>query len=182
MVLVFLANGFEIVEATAPIDMLRRAKIEVLTVGIGGKEIESSCGIKVIANITEKEVNLEDAEMIVLPGGMPGTINLGNSDFVKQAIAHCKQNNKFMAAICAAPSVLGENGVLEGIKATCFPGFEDKLIGAEYTGNPVEVVGKIVTARGAGVAVTFGLALVELLKGKQVAIDVNNAIQSVEKY
>lgn len=182
MVLVFLANGFEIVEATAPIDMLRRAKIEVLTVGIGGKEIESSCGMKVIADITEEQADLEKAEMIVLPGGMPGTINLGSSDFVKQAIAHCKQNNKFMGAICAAPSILGENGILNGIKATCFPGFEDKLIGAEYTGNPVEVVDKVVTARGAGVAVTFGLTLVELLKSRQAAEEVNNAIQSAEKY
>ena len=158
MVYVFLANGFEETEAIAPIDILRRCELDVVTVGVGEEVITSSHGISVIPDITEVDfVPSEEIDMIVLPGGMPGTLNLEKSRTVQEAIDYCTENGKYIGAICAAPSVLGKKNLLKGKKATCFPGFEDFLLGAEFTGAPVELDGKIITARGAGVAVEFGL-------------------------
>ena len=122
MVLVFLANGFEETEATAPIDILRRNGREVVTVCIGEEVITSSHGITVVPDVTEVDVAMSDEiEMIVLPGGMPGTLNLEKSRTVQDAIDYCSSNGKYIAAICAAPSVIGKKGLLKGKKATCFP-------------------------------------------------------------
>lgn len=166
MIYVFLANGFEEMEALAPIDCLRRAGKQVTIVAVGGAAIRSSHGVNIIPDLTEQEIRLDDGvEMIVLPGGMPGTLNLENSEQVQRAIAYCTAHDKWIAAICAAPSILGHLGLLEGKKATCFEGFEAQLKGADVTGEPVCVDGKIVTARGAGVALQFGLKLTELLCG-----------------
>lgn len=169
MIYVFLANGFEEIEAMAPVDCLRRAGKKVVTVGIGGKVISGSHNIPVTADITEEEVVFDQSiEMIVLPGGMPGTLNLGQSETVQKALQFCAEQDKWIAAICAAPSVLGRAGLLKGKKATVYPGFEREMGGAKLSHDTVCTDGKIVTAKGAGVALDFGLKLVECLLGKEV--------------
>ncbi|MDE6500940.1 MAG: DJ-1/PfpI family protein [Ruminococcus sp.] len=162
MIYVFLANGFEETEALAPVDLLRRAGKNVVTVGVGDKVITGSHGIPVIADTTVGEITLDDSlEMIVLPGGMPGTLNLEKSEHVQNAVDYCVSNNKFIGAICAGPSILGHKGLLNGKKAVCYTGFETQLTGAIIGDCAVETDGIFITARGAGVAVEFGLKLVE---------------------
>ena len=164
MVYEFLANGFEETEALVPVDMLRRCGITVKTVGIGNNVITGSHGIPVITDITDSEVVMsDDVEMIILPGGMPGTLNLEHSVTVKNAINYCSDNNIYIAAICAAPSILGHMGLLKGKKAVCFEGYESQLEGAEVLYDSVCVDGKIITARGAGVSLDFALKLIETL-------------------
>ncbi|MBR1724298.1 MAG: DJ-1/PfpI family protein, partial [Ruminococcus sp.] len=125
MVYVFLANGFEELEALSPIDVLRRSGVETVTVGVGGKEITAAHGVRFVTDITADEIKLDDKlEMIVLPGGMPGTNNLEASAQVQSAIDYCAENDRYFAAICAAPKILGAKGLLRGRKAICFPGFE----------------------------------------------------------
>ncbi|MBQ9383624.1 MAG: DJ-1/PfpI family protein [Ruminiclostridium sp.] len=180
MILVFLANGFEETEAIAPIDILRRNGQKVVTVGIGEEVITSSHGITVVPDVTEVDIAASDEiDMIVLPGGMPGTLGLEGSRTVQDMIDYCAENGKYIAAICAAPSIIGKKGLLKGKKATCFPGFEDFLEGAEFTGEPVEHDGNIITARGAGVALEFGLKLVEVLSGKPAADKLKEAMRCV---
>ena len=180
MVLVFLANGFEETEAIAPIDILRRNGKEVVTVGIGEEVITSSHGVTVVTDVTEVDIAMSDEiEMIVLPGGMPGTLNLEKNRTVQDTIEYCAENGKYIAAICAAPSIIGRKGLLKGKRATCFPGFEEFLEGAEFTGEPVEWDGNIITARGAGVATQFGLKLVEVLSGKPAADKIQEAMRCV---
>ena len=164
MVYVFLADGFEEVEALTPIDLLRRVGVEVITAGVGKKEITGAHNIIVKADILASEVVAEDADMIFLPGGWPGTPNLQADGNVQKAIDIMVKNDRYIAAICAAPMILGERGFLKGKNATCFTGFEDKLIGANYNGAPVCVDGKIITARSAGVALDFAFELVRILK------------------
>lgn len=167
MVYVFLANGFEEIEALAAVDILRRAEIDLKTVGIGSNIIRGSHDIPVITDLDSNEIELnEQLEMIVLPGGMPGTFNLEENSNVQKAIEYCLDNNKYISAICAAPSILGHKGILDGKEATCFPGFEKELGQAVYSSNLVVNDGKITTAKGAGCAVKFGLKLVELLVSK----------------
>ena len=153
MIYVFLANGFEEVEALAPVDMLRRAKQEVTTVGVTGKIVTGSHHIPVTADITAEELQIGgDMDMIVLPGGMPGTLNEEASPVVQAVIDYCVANDRWIGAICAAPSILGHKGVLNGKTATCYTGFEKELTGAEIGSDGVIRDGKIITARGAGVA------------------------------
>lgn len=164
MIYVYLAKGFEETEAIAPIDLLRRAEKDVVTVGVGDNIIVGSHGIPVITDTIAQEAPLTDeVEMIVLPGGMPGTLNLEKNSYVQQAIDFCVENGKLIGAICAAPSILGHKGILNGKKAVCYTGFEDQLKGAEIGTEGVVRDGNIITARGAGVAVDFGLKLVEAL-------------------
>ena len=128
MIYVFLADGFEETEAIAPIDLLRRAGKDVVTVGVGDNIIRGSHGIPVVTDTIAQEAPLTDElEMIVLPGGMPGTLNLEKSDYVQRAIDYCVSNNKYIGAICAAPSILGHMGLLKGRKAVCYEGFEAQL-------------------------------------------------------
>ena len=115
MVYIFLADGFEIIEAMSPLDMLKRAKIDVKTVGVTGKVVTSSCGVQVVSDMEIAEFDFYDVEAIVLPGGMPGTLNLEKSEQVQAAIDYCSKNGRFIAAICAAPSILGHKGLLKGI-------------------------------------------------------------------
>ena len=178
MVYVFLANGFEESEALVPVDMLRRAKIDVTTVGVTGKVVTSSHKIPVTADITIDEFkNGNDVEMVVLPGGMPGTLNLEADSTVQSAIDYANENGKFIAAICAAPSILGHKGLLNGKKAISYKGFKKELKGAEIaTDEGVVQDGKIITARGAGVATQFGFKLVEVLKGIETSEAVKAAI------
>ena len=170
MIYVFLAEGFEETEAITPIDCLRRAGHQVMTVGIGGKTVTGSHGIPVTADLTAEAAALSDAlEMIVLPGGMPGTLNLAKSSTVQSAIRFCCEHGKKLAAICAAPSVFGDLGLLKGHRAVCVPGFEEHLTGAEVGTEPVCVSGNFITSRGAGTAMDFGLRLVAVLDGPEKA-------------
>ena len=168
MIYVFLANGFEEVEALTPVDLLRRCELEVTTVGIGGTIIKGSHGIPVFADIEDKDIkDFNNIDMIVLPGGMPGTLNLEASKTVQNIIDYCEQNNILIGAICAAPSILGHKGLLNGKNAVCFEGFEDQLIGANVLFDDVCIDKNIITARGAGVALEFSLKLVEVLISKK---------------
>ena len=170
MVYVFLANGFEETEAIAPIDILRRCEKEVITVGIGDNIIRGAHGINIVTDTEDKFIELnEKLEMIVLPGGMPGTINLENSPVVQKAIDYCIENNKLIGAICATPSILGHKGLLKGKKATCFPGFEKELDGAEFVDEGVVMDGNIITARGAGAALEFSHELISALTNSDTA-------------
>ena len=171
MIYVFLANGFEECEALAPIDILRRAGFDVKTVGINDKTIVGSHNISVICDITTDEVTFNDLEAVILPGGMPGTINLENDKIVQSAIDYANKNNLLIGAICAAPSILGHKGLLNGKKATCFPGFEKDLLGAIVTNTSVVCDGHIITAKGAGVAFEFGFELLSYLKDEKTAND-----------
>lgn len=178
MIYVFLANGFEETEAIAPIDILKRSDLEVVTVGIGGERIKGSHGIEVIADIVESDVILTDkVDMIVLPGGMPGTLNLEKNPTVNAAIRFCVENDKYIGAICAAPSILGKLGLLKGRNAVCFPGFEKFLEGANLYEDIVAKDGKIITAKGAGAAIEFGLALSAVLAGQQKADSIKASLQ-----
>lgn len=163
MIYVFLANGFEELEAFTPIDYLRRCELEAATVGVGGKMITGSHGITTIADMTVFDVDRTQIDMIVLPGGMPGTINLEKSAELQSIIDHCYEQSIPIAAICAAPSILGHKNMLNGRKATCYVGFEDQLIGAEVCDADVVESDNIITARSAGVANEFAFKLVERL-------------------
>ncbi len=177
MIYVFLANGFEEMEALAPIDLLRRAEKNVVTVGIGGKVITGAHGIPVTADITTAEMVLGgELEMIVLPGGMPGTLNLEKSEAVQAAVDFCMDRDICIGAICAAPSILGHKGLLEGREAIAYPGFETQMPGAILSEQSVCQSGNIVTAKGAGVAVDFALKLVEIAAGASEAKRQRNAI------
>ena len=168
MIYVFLAQGFEEVEALTPIDLLRRCGKEVITVGVNDNIIVGSHNIPIVTDTITQEIKLDDTlEMIILPGGMPGTINLENNPAVQEAIDFCVKNDKFIGAICAAPSILGHKGILKNKKAVCFEGFENQLEGADVSRDSVMADGNIITARGAGVAVQFGLKLVEVLISKE---------------
>lgn len=163
MVYIFLAQGFEECEALVPLDILRRAGLEVKTVGVGAKVIEGSHGIRVECDIQENEASTENLKAVILPGGMPGTINLEKSETVQKFIDFAAEENLLIGAICAAPSILGHKNLLAGKKATCFSGFEKELLGAEVSQERVEVCENFITAYGAGAAFDFGFALTEKL-------------------
>ena len=178
MVYMFLADGFEEVEALCPLDILRRAGIEVTTVGVGGREmIRGSHGIMVQADIVDVMYRDSSPEMIILPGGMPGSSNLDESKTVDAALRAGARNGAYLCAICAAPFVLGKRGLLEGKNAVCFPGFEEELKGAEVTGEKVVVDGNIITAKGAGCALDFGFAIVSQVQSKEDADRIASSMQ-----
>lgn len=178
MVYVFLANGFEEIEALTPVDVLRRGGAEVITVGVGGKTITGSHGIIVDADITDSDIrNFTGAEAVILPGGMPGTKNLEACSTVQNAVAYCTKEGALIGAICAAPSILGHAGVLKGKKAVCFPGFEGELEGYVPVDDMVCRDGNIITAKGMGVSLEFGLELLSALRGAQAAEKVRTSIQ-----
>lgn len=161
MIYCFLADGFEEIEALATIDILRRADIPVTTVGVGADVICGSHDIPVTVDMSIDDVAFdEDTVGIILPGGMPGTTNLYDDERVREAVTYCASRGLLVCAICAAPMILGRMGVLEGKMATCFPGFEAELKGAEVTGDKVTVDGNIITGKGAGCAMDFGFAIV----------------------
>ncbi|MBQ8296418.1 MAG: DJ-1/PfpI family protein [Ruminococcus sp.] len=177
MIYVFLADGFEEIEAISPIDLLRRSGKEVITVGVSGKTVMGAHNIPVTADIAAEEIVLDtNLEMIVLPGGMPGTLNLEKNEYVQKAIDYCTEKNIYIGAICAAPSILGHKGLLRGKTAVCYEGFENQLEGAVIGSSSVEADGNIITARGAGVAVKFGLKLVEKLTSAEASNKLSKAI------
>ena len=165
MVYVFLADGFEEIEALTPVDVLRRAGFEVKTVGVTGKTVTGSHGIPVVCDIEIAEAVKSDIKAVVLPGGLPGTTNLEASATVQEFIDYADSTGAVVAAICAAPSVLGHKGLLKGRRATCYTGFENELLGATATGEPAVCDGNIVTGRGAGAAFDFAFALLDTLTG-----------------
>ncbi len=169
MVYMFLANGFEEVEALAPLDLLRRAGVEIKTVGIGSKTVVGSHSIPVVADMTDSEYCDEKPEMVILPGGMPGTLNLDASETVHKAIRTAVVNGAYVCAICAAPMILGKLGLLNGKNAVCYPGFEKHLEGAIISDEKALADGSFVTAKGMGAAIEFGLLLVEKLKDRDTA-------------
>ncbi len=182
MVYLFLAEGFEEIEALCPLDLLRRVGIEVKTVGVGSKTICGAHGIAVTADITteeaEKMLKNGDPEMIILPGGMPGTLNLKNDRVVNKFIDRAYDIGAYIGAICAAPSILGEKRMLSGYEAICFPGFEDSLMGAKLSGKSVVRDGNIITAKGMGVALEFGLELVRALTDDLTAEELRKTVQA----
>ena len=162
MIYVLLADGFEEIEALTPVDMLRRAGCDVRTVGIGKKTITGAHGIPVCADLVSDEATADGVRMVILPGGMPGTKHLAASAFVEETLARVSREGGYLAAICAAPTVLAKYGYLKGKRATCYPGFEKELSGAVYTDLPVVTDGKIITAKDMTEALSFSVALLSI--------------------
>ena len=161
-IFVFLAEGFEEIEALTPVDVLRRAGLVVQTVSIMDEQVVAGAhGVPVLADKMFAEINPEDAEMILLPGGLPGATNLDAHEGLGQLISDFAKAEKPLAAICAAPLVFGNRGLLQGKKATCYPGFETYLQGAEYTAALVEKDANFITGIGPGAAMEFAFAIVE---------------------
>jgi protein deglycase len=170
---VFFANGFEVVEALTPVDVLRRAGHNVITVSVSGKkEVISSHKVTVVTDALFENFDYTDADLLILPGGQPGTDNLNAHKALKELLLKANSEGKKLAAICAAPMVLGQLGLLSGKSATCFEGMEAHLKNAKVTTDPVVVSGNIITSRGAGTAMVFSFCLVEQLDGKQKAQEV----------
>ena len=177
MVYVLLGTGFEETEAIAPIDLLRRAGVEVLTVGINGKTVFGGHGIGIEADITLEQLDLTNLEMIVLPGGLGGVASIRASRKALDAIRFAWDNNKFVAAICAGPTVLADLGIPNGLQATCYPGCESGMGNAQIVGNAACVRdGRLITGASAGCAIPFGLGLIAALKGADAAKTVADQI------
>ena len=176
MIYMFLANGFEEIEALCPLDLLRRAGLEVTTVGITGDRICGAHGITVEADIPEGLFADASPDRVILPGGMPGSKNLDESRTVDTALKAAARRGAFLAAICAAPMVLGRRGLLNGKRATCYPGFEKELIGAKCVTDAVVTDGNVTTSRGMGAALAFAKELISLIKGKEEAEALSRAI------
>lgn len=175
MVYMFCADGLEECEALVTLDMLRRADIEVKTVGVNGKKVKGAHGIDFDADMLKEELTGDDircAECLILPGGGVGTQTLSKDKKIAEYLNIANENGAVIAAICAAPSVLGINGLLKGKKATCYPGFEKYLDGCEYTAKSVTVCDNIITAKGMGCAIEFSKALTEALRGKTTALKI----------
>ena len=169
-VIVFLADGFEECEGLLVVDLLRRAGINVITASIMGKlDIISSHNVALRADALAEDVDYGAEDMIVLPGGLPGTTCLGDNEIVRKRCLEFAASGKYVAAICAAPSILAELGLLEGKPATCHPAFEDKMCGAIVTRGSVSVAGNIITGRGLGAGIPFALKLIEILVDKEAA-------------
>lgn len=176
MIYIFLAPGFEEGEALVPLDILRRAGQAVQTVGVREKMITGSHGIRVECDITIEEAVTDGLEMVILPGGLPGTRHLQQDADVGRLVDYAFQNDLWVGAICAAPSVPGSRGLLRGRRATCYPGFEEECAGAEMTGAFLEADGRLITAKGMGVATEFGLKLAGCLAGEAGAERIRAAI------
>ena len=174
--IVFLADGFEECEGLIVVDILRRAGVETVMASVMGRlEIVSSRGIRLKADVLANDVDFDSVDMVILPGGRTGTENLSESETVR---GQCKSfaTDKYVAAICAAPSLLAELGLLDGKNATCHPDFEDKMKGAVLTGNSVEKAGNIITGQGLGASFDFAFELVRILVGEEKVRDIKNAI------
>lgn len=177
-VYVFLADGFEEIEALTVVDMLRRVNVETIMVSVSGeKRVSGAHGIAVEADGVFSDYSYEDGSMAVLPGGMPGTNHLMAHEGLKEVILSYAEAKKYLAAICAAPSVLGMNGLLQGRHATCFPGFEEKLLGAVAMPDAVVIDGTFITSKGMGTAISFAAALISVLTDEETANELLKTIQ-----
>jgi protein deglycase len=180
MIYVFLADGFEDMEAITAIDMLKRAKFEVKTVGVTSKSVKSVAGIVMQTDITAQEAQTKDLKAIVLPGGMPGAANLYECKKVRDIISFCVENNILIGAICAAPMILGDMGLLKGKHVCAFPGTEEHLKGAVISSDYVCKDGNIITAKGPGAATGFSCALIEYLRDKRAVGIIKRSMQFPE--
>ena len=170
MVYMLLGTGFEETEAIAPLDLLRRAGVQILTVGINGKTVCGSHGIGIETDITLEELDLTNLEMVIIPGGLGGVASVRASKEAMAALAFAWENDKYVAAICAGPTVLADLHITDGKNATCYPGCESGMGNAIVAENAAAVRdGKLITGTSAGCAVSFGLALIEALKGQETA-------------
>lgn len=166
----FMAEGFEDVEALAPVDILRRGGQEIVMVSITGSEyVTSAHGVTLKTDALFEDVDLGDADLLMLPGGLPGSTNLNAHEGLRKAIVEHYNAGKRIAAICAAPMVFGSLGLLEGKRATCYPGCEGTMTGADYTKELVTVDGNIITGEGPAAAFPYAYAILEILEGKNVA-------------
>lgn len=180
LVYTFLADGFEEIEALAVVDILRRAGIETQMISISEQyKVTGSHGITVLADKLFEEIDLDKGDVLFLPGGIPGTPNLAAHKGLMTKIREFNEKGKRIAAICAAPSILGEIGLLKGKTVSCFPGYEDKLIGATYLREKAITDGNITTGRGMGSAIELGLELVRQLISDEKAIELASKIQLV---
>ncbi len=175
-VLIFFANGTEEIEALTVVDILRRAGAEVTLAGVGGVTLTGSHAIRITADIAAEDLKQFPYDMVVLPGGLPGTTHLDESEIVNRAIEAVDAANGYLAAICAAPLILGKRGYLVGKHATCYPGFESYLRGAKLSGAHVCVDGHIITGAGMGAAMEFSLALTEQLFGAEKAASLRKSV------
>lgn len=173
---VCFATGYEEVEALSTVDVMRRGEVETIMVGIDNKTVVSSRGISINMDMVIEEVNWREIDMIVLPGGLPGVDNLIASEKLCMIVREFKEKGKLIGAICAAPSILGKLGILEGEKATCYPGFEKFLTGATVTYERVTKSNKIITGIGAGASLEFAFALLEQVQGKEVADEIRKGM------
>lgn len=161
-----MAEGFEEIEAVAVIDILRRGGVELKTFSISGnKNVKGAHEITILCDALFEDIDFNDGEIILLPGGMPGTTNLSKHEGLQKVLLNYQTTDKWIGAICAAPTVLGKLGIIDGKTATCYPGCEKDLGSANYVKESVVVDGKIVTSRGVGTALEFGLKLIELTIG-----------------
>ena len=174
---VFLADGFEEIEGLTVVDILRRAGVETRTVSITERRlVTGSHQIPVTADSCIKETDFSEAELLVLPGGMPGTLNLKNHDGVRYVVKQYAKEGRYVGAICAAPTILKSLGVLEGRRATCYPGVEDEMEDVVLTETAVVVDENIITSQGVGTAIDFGLKLIEILDGEEKAKEIADSI------
>ncbi len=178
MIYIFLANGFEEVEALATVDVLRRASLNVTMVGVGSDVITGAHGMSVVCDAVDSEVSPnEKLKAVILPGGMPGTLNLEHSETVNAFVDYAVEHDKLICAICAAPSILGHKGLLRGKTAVCFPGFESELEGATLSDSFVVTDGNIITAKGMGSAVKFGIAIGIKFVGEEKMRKIEESLQ-----
>lgn len=175
-VLIPIANGFEEIEALAVVDILRRAEIEVILAGITPGVITSARKLAIIPDTTLDEINADDFDMVVLPGGQPGTDNLNSNPLLHTIIKQLNESGKMLCAICAAPIILAADNLLDGKRATCYPTYSNKLGNCFYDDLPTVIDGNILTSQGPGTATKFALTIVKLLSGEQVAESVTNAM------
>ena len=177
MVYMLLGTGFEETEAIAPLDLLRRAGVQVLTVGINGKTVYGGHGIGIEADITLEEMDLTALEMIIIPGGLGGVASVSASKEALDALRFAFQNDKYVAAICAGPTILAKLGITDGKQATCYPGCEEQMGSAKMLEGQAAVRdGNVITGTSAGCAIAFGLELVAALKGQETADNIRNQI------
>lgn len=176
MVYIFLADGFEETEAIVPWDILKRGGLDVKTVGVTGEYVTGAHNLTVKSDISLDEVDTENGEMFILPGGMPGTTNLDENEKVREIVLSAYESGKTVGAICAAPMVLGKLGILKGRKATCFPGFEKYLLGAEVVREHSVRDGNVITSSGAGGAFHFGFMLLAS-KDSEKAAEIRKSMQ-----
>jgi 4-methyl-5(b-hydroxyethyl)-thiazole monophosphate biosynthesis len=168
MVYIHLCDGFEEIEALTVVDVLRRADVEVKTVSLNGYEyVESVHNIIVRSDLCFEDADYDNCSMIVLPGGIPGTEKLRNHKGLRKQLINFSEQGKFIAAICAAPTILGNLGILKGRKATSYPGMEDQLFGAIHFSDSVVIDGNLITSKGPGTAFEFGLAILRIIKGEE---------------
>ena len=174
---IFMANGFEEIEALTVVDICRRADIKIITVSIAGRrQLLGAHAIAIHADEVYDNVDFSQMDGIVLPGGMPGTLNLKNHDGVRYVVKQYAKEGRYVGAICAAPTILKSLGVLEGRRATCYPGVEDEMEDVVLTETAVVVDENIITSQGVGTAIDFGLKLIEILDGEEKAKEIADSI------